>query len=104
MSQKEAERNGRNKSLIPAGRKEAGSNGSSKNDIGGAVAKLKPYGHAFLWAAVTCIVTFGLFFISLVPPQVDLKVGEVSAAVSYTHLDVYKRQLWIRVQPGSIQG
>lgn len=79
MSQKEAERNGRNKSLIPAGRKEAGSNGSSKNDIGGAVAKLKPYGHAFLWAAVTCIVTFGLFFISLVPPQVDLKVGEVSA-------------------------
>ncbi len=78
MSQKETEKNGRNKGLIPAFRKEAGSNGSSRKDIGGAFAKLKPYGHAFLWAAVTFVFTFGVFFISLVPPQVNLTAGEVS--------------------------
>lgn len=31
-----------------------------------------------VWAAVAFVVTFAVFLISLVPPQVELKVGEVS--------------------------
>ncbi len=78
MSQKEAEKSGRNKSMTHGGRKEAGSNGGSGVSLGGAFARLKPYSHAFLWAAITVFVTFAVFFISLVPPQVDLIAGEVS--------------------------
>jgi putative nucleotidyltransferase with HDIG domain len=48
------------------------------NNIQGLAEKLKPYSHVLVWAAVAFVVTFAVFLISLVPPQVELKVGEVS--------------------------
>ncbi|MGI6619867.1 MAG: HD family phosphohydrolase [Bacillota bacterium] len=48
------------------------------NNIQGLAEKLKPRSHVLVWAAITFVVTFAIFLISLVPPQVELKVGEVS--------------------------
>lgn len=53
-------------------------NQEDRNSLQGLAGKLKPHSHVLVWAAITFLVTFAVFLISLVPPQVELKVGEVS--------------------------
>ncbi|MFY9471825.1 MAG: hypothetical protein WAQ54_07530, partial [Bacillota bacterium] len=60
----------------------AASSGNSKRpnqeNGNGLAQRLKPRSHLLVWGAATFVVTFAVFLISLVPPQVELKVGEVS--------------------------
>ena len=60
----------------------AASSGNSKRpnqeNGNGLAQRLKPRSHLLVWGAATFVATFAVFLISLVPPQVELKVGEVS--------------------------
>ena len=86
MFRKQAEKDGKtktkaknkNKNRISPGRMGTGKNGGNEKDLKGLVAKLKPYSHVLVWAAITFVVVFAIFLISLVPPQVELRAGEVS--------------------------
>ncbi|HHY12306.1 MAG TPA: HDIG domain-containing protein [Firmicutes bacterium] len=78
MFRKQAEKTDRTKHAVSSGRPGTGSSRGNKNDLKGLAAKLKPYSHVLIWATITFVVIFAIFLISLVPPQVELKAGEVS--------------------------
>jgi len=76
VSQKAAEKD--SKSRIGSSARSADRTGSFLRGFSGFSNKMKSYSPLVLWVFLTCLVTFAVFFVSLVPPQVRLRVGEVA--------------------------
>lgn len=79
MFSKRVKKTGQLNSGVSAGRSSSGSNWNDKTGSKNIMTRLKPYSHIMLWGGITFVVVFSIFLFSLVPPQVELKAGEVSS-------------------------
>ncbi|QUL99480.1 MAG: HDIG domain-containing protein [Candidatus Fermentithermobacillus carboniphilus] len=76
MSQREAERDSKNRGGNPT--RPSGDRGRVFRTALEFLRKIKLSTPSILWASLGLLVTFGVFFVSLVPPQIGLKAGEVA--------------------------
>ena len=80
MSRKEAEKSARTKSTpLPTDKKSNAGNGVLTSAFAGEwVRVFEKHRDSIWWVVLAILVTFAVFLMSLVPPKVDLVVGQVA--------------------------